>query len=94
MTCKGCHSEKQRVFNGEIAIHFPGLEGQDKPIVWVFPKLVVCLHCGFAEFAVPERELQVLTLGSPVEGAVALTEEGSRPMEKVRTKSISSGMND
>ena len=94
MTCKGCHSEKQRVFNGEIAIHFPGLEGQDKPIVWVFPKLMVCLHCGFAEFAVPERELQVLTRGSPVEGAVVLIKEGSRPMEKVRTRSISLGMND
>jgi hypothetical protein len=94
MTCKGCHSDEQSVFNGEIAIHFPGLEGLNKSIVWVFPKLVVCLHCGFAEFAVPERELQVLTQGSPVKGAVVLTREGSRPSEKVRTKSISSGMND
>jgi hypothetical protein len=72
MTCKGCHSEKQSVFNGEIAIHFPAFEGLDKPIVWVFPKLVVCLHCGFTEFAVPERELQVLTQDSPVESAVVL----------------------
>ena len=94
MTCKGCHSEKQRVFNGEIAIHFPGLVGQDKPIVWVFPKLVVCLHCGFAEFTVPERELQVLTQGSPVEGAVVLTKEGSRPSGKVGTQSLLSEMND
>jgi hypothetical protein len=94
MICKGCHSEKQSVFNGEIAIHFRGLEALDKPIVWVFPKLVVCLHCGFAEFAVPERELQVLTHGSPVEGAVVLTKEGSRPSEKVRTQSFSQGMND
>jgi len=94
MTCKGCQSDKRSVFNGEIAIHFPGLEGLDKSIVWVFPKVVVCLHCGFAEFAVPERELQVLTQGSPIEGAVVLTEERSRPAEKVRTKSISSGMND
>jgi hypothetical protein len=44
MTCKGCHSEKQNVFNGEIAIHFHGFEGLDKSIVWIFPKLVVCLH--------------------------------------------------
>jgi hypothetical protein len=83
MTCKGCHSDKQSVFNGEIAIHFPGLEGLGKPIVWVFPKLVVCLHCGFAEFAVPERELQVLEKGSPVDGAVVWVEEGSQPSEKV-----------
>jgi len=27
MTCKACHSDKQRVFNGETAIHFPGLDG-------------------------------------------------------------------
>jgi len=94
MTCKGCHSEKQTVFNGEIAIHFPGLEGLDKSIVWVFPKLVVCLHCGFAEFAVPERELQVLTQGSPVEGAVVLTKQGSRSSGKVRIRSLSTGMND
>lgn len=77
MACKRCASDRQGSFNGEIAIHFPGLEGLDKPIVWVFPKLVVCLHCGFAEFAVPEKEMQVLLQGSPVEGAVVLTKEGS-----------------
>lgn len=78
MACKRCASDRQGSFNGEIAIHSPGLEGLDKPIVWVFPKLVVCLHCGFAEFAVPEREMQVLLQGSPVEGAVVLTKkEGS-----------------
>jgi hypothetical protein len=32
----------------------------DKPIVWVFPKLLVCLDCGFTEFPVPETELRVL----------------------------------
>jgi hypothetical protein len=94
MACKGCHSDKQRVFNAETAIHFPGLEGLNKSIVWVFPKLVVCLNCGFAEFAVPERELQVLEKGSPVDGAVVLIEEGSRPSEKVRINSSSPGMND
>jgi hypothetical protein len=74
MACKGCHSEKQSVLNGEIAIHFPGVKGLDKPILWVFPKLVVCLDCGFTEFAVPERELQVLRQGSPVKGAIVATE--------------------
>jgi hypothetical protein len=74
MTCKGCHSDKQTVFNGETAIYFRGLEGLDKPIVWVFPKLLVCLHCGLTEFTVPERELSVLVQGTPVDGAVVLTE--------------------
>ena len=58
--CGSCQSANKRIFNGEIAIHFPGLEGLDKPIVWVFPKLLVCLNCGFTEFAVPEAELRRL----------------------------------
>jgi hypothetical protein len=60
MSCKTCHSEKQAELNGEVAIHFPGLKGLDKPIVWVFPKLLVCLNCGFTEFVVPETELRRL----------------------------------
>jgi hypothetical protein len=60
MSCKSCQSEHQSSLNGEIAIHFPGLNGLDKPIVWVFPKLLVCLNCGFTEFAIPETELLVL----------------------------------
>jgi hypothetical protein len=63
MSCKSCKSEDQSIFNGEIAIHFPGLKGLDKPIVWVFPKLVVCLDCGFTEFAIPETELRQLAEG-------------------------------
>jgi hypothetical protein len=95
MVCKGCHSGQQRVFNTETAIHFPGLENLNKNIVWVFPKVMVCLHCGFTEFAVPERELQVLKQGFPVQGAVVLTEEGSRPSaKKVRLESPPPGMND
>jgi hypothetical protein len=59
MSCESCQSN-QRTFNGEVAIHFPGLKGLDMPIVWVFPKLKVCLECGLAEFEVPETELGVL----------------------------------
>jgi len=63
MACKSCHSENLRKFTGEIAIHFRGLRNINKPHVWVFPELVVCLNCGFAEFAVPETELRLLTKG-------------------------------
>ena len=92
MTCKGCHSDNQSTFNGEIAIRFPGLDGLDKPIVWMFPKLAVCLHCGFTEFIVPERELTVLVTGAPVEGAVVLADRV--PSDKITIKSLSMGMND
>ena len=60
MGCKGCRSEKLKDFTSEIAIHFPGWKGLDKPIVWVFPKLLVCLDCGFVEFVLPAEQLEQL----------------------------------
>ena len=63
MSCKSCQSAHQSNLNGEIGVHFPGLQGLDKPIVLVYPKLVVCLDCGFREFAIPETELRVLRDG-------------------------------
>jgi hypothetical protein len=60
MSCSSCQSVIQVNFRAEVAIHFPELKNNDKPIVWVFPELVVCLNCGTAEFAVPEAELRVL----------------------------------
>jgi hypothetical protein len=70
MSCQSCQSENQSNFNGEIAVHFPGLEGLEKPFVWVFPRLLVCLDCGFTEFTIPETELRVLRDGT-VSSAVA-----------------------
>jgi transcription elongation factor Elf1 len=63
LTCKNCGSDLEREFNGEIALHFSGLSGLDKPIVWVFPKVFVCLNCGSTEFQVPQNELEVLCIG-------------------------------
>jgi hypothetical protein len=60
MSCNSCKSENQSNFNGEIAIHIPGLKGLDKPIMWVFPKLAVCLDCGLTEFVIRDTELRVL----------------------------------
>jgi len=58
--CRSCHSSNQSTFNGEIGIHFAGREGWEKPLVWVFPKLLVCLNCGFTEFSIPDAELRRL----------------------------------
>ena len=60
MPCKSCQSENLRSFNGELGIHHPGREGLDKSLVFVFPVLMVCLNCGFAEFTVPQPQLQKL----------------------------------
>ena len=70
-TCK-CSSKNRDTFTAEVAIHFSGIEGLNKPIVWVFPQLIVCLDCGFTEFVVSERELNVLRYGIPVDNAPVL----------------------
>ena len=57
--CKSCGSSRQAEFNGEICLHFPGgVESLDKPLVWMFPKVVVCLDCGLAQFNFPEAKLK------------------------------------
>jgi hypothetical protein len=63
MRCRSCGSQDLGRFTGELAIHFSGLKNINEPHVWVFPELVVCLKCGFAEFAVPETELRRLAKG-------------------------------
>ena len=60
MACPSCGSEKRTEFNAEMNIHFPGREGRDKPVVWVFPKIMVCFNCGATVFALPEPELRIL----------------------------------
>jgi hypothetical protein len=76
--CRSCQSDNESTFNGEIAIHFSGLKGLEQPIVWIFPKLQVCLNCGFAEFRVPERELSVLMGGARVKGALVWDQAKAR----------------
>jgi len=65
MPCKSCGSVNQKKFNAGMDIHFPGLKDIDKPAVWVFADVVVCLDCGIAEFAVPKEELRQLGKGDP-----------------------------
>lgn len=64
-TCRSCSSEERQSFGGEVALHFHGLDGLNKPIVWMFPEILVCLNCGFAEFMVPDEQKK--TLGNPPE---------------------------
>jgi hypothetical protein len=76
MTCKSCSSENQRKFSSEIIVHFAGLKNLDTPPVFVFPKLLVCLDCGFTEFAIPEAEVCRLGLGATAHG------ESARPTQE------------
>lgn len=60
LPCKACGSENVQKMRGEIAMRSPGLKNIDKPVVWLFPDILVCMDCGVAEFAVPEDELRML----------------------------------
>ena len=64
MPCRSCQSGKQKEFPSEINIRFPGMKGLDKPTVWAFPELHVCLDCGFTEFRVEETDLRQLEQGT------------------------------
>ena len=64
MPCKSCQSISQREFVSEIAIHrFVDLNCLGQPAAFVFPKIVVCLDCGFTEFSIPRTELRLLAEG-------------------------------
>jgi hypothetical protein len=61
ISCPSCSTNNKRTLNGEIALHFDGgLQGLVKPIVWSFPKVLVCLNCGLAEFALEDAALKSL----------------------------------
>lgn len=61
VNCPWCGSTNLGKFEGEVSIHIAGLEDLDRSPAWLFPKLVVCLDCGNAHFAVPDGELRLLT---------------------------------
>jgi len=75
--CQSCGSENTRKFGSEIGLHFAGMRGLERPIVFVFPEVAVCLNCGHAEFSVPETELSVLESNTPVENAATVMSAGS-----------------
>jgi hypothetical protein len=60
MLCPSCHSRKIREYNAEINVHFPGMNGLTIPTVWVFPRVLVCLDCGQAQFTIPDAERKTL----------------------------------
>ena len=60
MTCKLCGSDNQNEFGAELNIHLSARKGLGNPAVLAFPKLVVCLDCGSAEFSLTEAELRLL----------------------------------
>jgi len=69
VSCRSCTSHKEAEFIAEVMIHFTGLHNLDKPGVLVFPRLFVCLDCGFSRFTTPEAELTQLARATPINEA-------------------------
>jgi hypothetical protein len=59
MACFSCRSENVKAFTSEINIRFPGRANLTKSLP-AFPKLLVCLDCGFADVLLSEDELRKL----------------------------------
>ena len=60
MACRSCGSKEQTKFAAEVSVHVLGVKNVDKPTVWVFPGLLVCMNCGFTELTIAENELRLL----------------------------------
>ena len=65
MTCKQCAAETLKDLNVEVTIHFPGSAGLNKTPVLAYPKLMICLKCGHAEFVLPDTQLEELWKSLP-----------------------------
>jgi len=63
--CRWCGSPNLSRFAGKVAMHFPGLKNVDKPPVFVFSELSVCMACGITQFAVPAAKLNLLGTRDP-----------------------------
>jgi predicted nucleic-acid-binding Zn-ribbon protein len=61
MPCRKCGSEQQAEYGSEINVYSPVHDNLDKDALLLFPKLLVCLKCGFTEFTLSESELPLLS---------------------------------
>jgi hypothetical protein len=58
--CELCSSANLAEFPTEMMIHFSGLKHLANPGVLMFPKVAICLDCGYARFKIAETELRIL----------------------------------
>jgi len=63
MPCRSCQSECVTTFDSEINIHLPGLNHLAEPAVLVFPRLMICMDCGFIEGKIDAAQLNELRDG-------------------------------
>ena len=72
MSCPSCGSLNLAEFPTEMLIHPGGPIHLSNPGVWVFPKVLVCLDCGYSRFNIPEAGLRPLGEASARSAAALL----------------------
>ena len=55
-----CSLEHQDDFSAEITIHLSGREDLGIDPIVVFPRIRVCMTCGFTEFTLERKDLKLL----------------------------------
>lgn len=56
--CTSCASLNVIELASETCLHFPGLKGLRVEPIFVFPRTVVCLDCGFIWSILAPREIE------------------------------------
>jgi hypothetical protein len=76
MSCPACRLDNQVEFSAEMLVHLGGLKNLDKSGVCMFPKILVCLSCGFSQFTAPKAALALLASDSPNSERVRMAAAG------------------
>jgi DNA-binding CsgD family transcriptional regulator len=82
MACGRCGSHHQREFSAEIYIHLLYPRDSNTPPILAFPKLLVCLYCGFTSFTVPEGQLRLLAQRIPSHASHSVMVEAGEHLTK------------
>ena len=69
MPCAVCSSANEVESTTEKMIHFSRLKRLTNPGLLIFPKVSICLDCGFSWFTLPETELESLGKAFPTANA-------------------------
>jgi hypothetical protein len=64
LRCTVCSAGNLAEYSTQISVHFIGFKNLARPAILVFPKILVCLNCGFSRLTIPEGELRVLREGT------------------------------
>lgn len=71
MPCRQCGSESLNRWRSEVGVHKLGFARLTEPLVLLFPELMICMVCGFAEFLLRPSELAQLQEDSQGQEATA-----------------------